>query len=114
MSEVPARLPAHIEVGGLIRRAQAEGGFATVLQRGESDAGTILILTLERGKNAALWERMPQLDGSRPYSVSRRQEPEKPDEFVEFIERRRRQDPDCWIVELDIVNAGRFIETMVT
>lgn len=109
-----ARLPAHIEVSGMIRRAESEGGFGTVLQRGERDAGTILILTLERGKNAALWERMPQMDGSRPFTLSRKEDIENKVEFADFVERRRRQDPDCWLVELDIVNAGRFIETMVT
>ncbi|MEZ5681019.1 MAG: DUF1491 family protein [Erythrobacter sp.] len=109
-----ARLPAHLEVSGMIRRAEIEGGFATVLQRGERDAGAILILTLERGKNAALWERMPQIDGSLPFTRSREEDSEKKDEFVDYIERRRRQDPDCWLIELDIVNAGRFIETMVT
>lgn len=109
-----ARLPAHLEVSGLVRRVENEGGFATIVQRGEKDAGTILILTLERGKNAALWERMPQLDGSRPFTLSKQEEPEKKKEFSEYLERRRRQDPDCWVVELDIVNAGRFIATMVT
>ena len=109
-----ARLPAHLEVSGMIRRAESEGGFATVLQRGENDAGTILILTLERGKNAALWERMPQVDGSRPFTLSREEDPENTGDFAEYIERRRRQDPDCWLVELDIVNPGQFIETMVT
>ena len=109
-----ARLPAHLEVSGLVRRVESEGGFATIVQRGEKDAGTILILTLERGKNAALWERMPQLDGSRPFTLSRQENTEKKQEFSEYLERRRLQDPDCWVVELDIVNAGRFIETMVT
>ena len=58
-----ARLPAHLEVSGIIRSVQAQGGFATVLAKGERDAGTILILTLEKGENGSLYERMPQLGG---------------------------------------------------
>ena len=38
-----ARLPAHIEVFGLIRAVESEGGFGVVLQKGEKDAGTILV-----------------------------------------------------------------------
>ncbi|MBN8501871.1 MAG: DUF1491 family protein [Sphingomonadales bacterium] len=37
------RIPAHLEVSGLIRSVEAAGGFATVLYRGERESGTILI-----------------------------------------------------------------------
>lgn len=103
------RLPAHLEVSGILRAVDAQGGFATVIERGERDAGTILILTMERGNNARLWERMPQLDGSRPYVVTKDQDPEKPEEFTEYLARRKRQDSDIWIVELDVPNPERFV-----
>ena len=105
-----ARLPTHVEVSGLIRAVQNAGGFATVLSKGEKDAGTVLILTRERDKNARLWERMPQLDGSRALTVTREQEPENYQEFEEYLARRGRQDPDCWLVELEVDDAERFIE----
>ena len=81
-----------------------------VISKGEKDGGTILILTRERDKNARLWERMPQLDGSRSFTVSKEQDVEKPEVFDDYIERRGRQDPDCWVVELEIDGAERFIE----
>ncbi|MCB2087686.1 MAG: DUF1491 family protein [Sphingomonadaceae bacterium] len=102
------RLPAHIEVGGLIRAAEAEGGFGTVLARGERDAGTILILTMQRGANAQLWERMPQLDGTRQWTVIKVQDHENKHEMSEYLDRRKQQDSDIWIVELDIADAQRF------
>ncbi|MCP5395708.1 MAG: DUF1491 family protein [Sphingomonadaceae bacterium] len=102
------RLPAHIEVSGLIRAAEAQGGFGTVLAKGERDAGTILILTMQRGANAQLWERMPQLDGSRSWTVTKTQSLENSNEMAEYLDRRRRQDSDIWIVELDIADAQRF------
>lgn len=112
MSET--RLPAHLEVSALLRLVESRGGFATVLQRGERDAGTILILTTDRGKDAMLWERMPHLDGSRPFTKTRTQEADNKEDFEEYMRRRMRQDPDSWVIELDIVNAERFISTMVT
>lgn len=107
-----ARLRAHLEVGAFIRLAESEGGSAMVLAKGEADAGTILLVTISRGENAQLYERMPQLDGSRPFVATKAQDPEKPCEFSEYLDRRRRQDPDIWIVEVDIDDPARFIDNL--
>ena len=104
-----ARLPAHVEVSGLIRAVESAGGFAMVLQKGESAAGTILVLTTQNGRNTRLWERMPQLDGSRKFSCTREQDDENPREIDEYVVKRRLSDPDCWVIELDIENAERFV-----
>ncbi|MFT4053190.1 MAG: DUF1491 family protein [Novosphingobium sp.] len=106
-----ARLPAHLEVSGLIRRVNAEGAFATVLAKGEHDAGTILVVLSHNGRDLRLYERMPQLDGTRPWRCSKTQAPENPFEFQEYLDRRKRQDPDVWIIELDGADAERFIGT---
>lgn len=103
------RLPAHLEVASLIRLAEANGGHAMVLSKGERDAGTILIVNVFRGENGQLYERMPQLDGTRPFVVTKSQDPEKPQEFSEYLDRRRRQDPDIWVLEVDIADAAQFI-----
>lgn len=103
------RLPAHIEVNGLIRAVEAAGGFATVLARGERDGGTVLLVTLDRNQPATLYERMPRPDGSRPFLAAKRENPENRQEFADYLDRRRRQDPDLWLVELDIPQAERFI-----
>lgn len=107
-----ARLPAHVEVTGLIRAVEAAGGFAAVLAKGERDAGTILIVTIDRTGGATLYERMPQLDGSRRYIAAMRENADSPQEFAEYLARRRYQDSDCWIVELDVPNGERFVAQM--
>ncbi len=104
-----ARLPAHIEALGLIRQVQAAGGFGTVLQKGERDAGTIIVVLTESGRNARVYERLPSLDGSRSWHLSKQQSAENPMEVTEYLERRANQDRDTWIVELDIAHGERFI-----
>ncbi len=103
------RLAAHVEGAALVRRCQAEGGFAAVLRKGEREAGTVLVVLTENGRNARVYERMPQLDGSRQWHCAKRQIAENPQDFVDYLDRRGRQDGDLWIVELDIVNGERFI-----
>ena len=106
-----ARLPTHIEVTGLIRQAQAAGGFATVIQSGERDAGTLVILTTHSGKNTMFWERMPQLDGTRRFQAIKKQEAENAREFDDYLRRRMDQDPDLWILELDGPEMERLIDS---
>ena len=107
-----ARLPAHLEVAGLIRAVEAQGGYASVIAKGEKDAGTILILTIYRGENAVLFERLPQLDGSRPFIAAKRQNEENKQEIFDYVEKRHRQDPDCWVIEADIADGERFIASI--
>ena len=104
-----ARLPAHLEIAGLIRAVQSAGGFATVLHKGERDAGAICIIATHNGHNTTLWERLPQLDGSRKFVATKVQDAENKEEFENYLARRVRQDPDCWQLELDIGNPERFI-----
>ena len=104
------RLPAHLEVAGLLRLTQALGGFGTVLQKGEADAGTLVVLTTFGGRNARLWERMPQLDGSRIFVCTKQQDADNEREFDDYLRRRMDQDPDCWFVELDGPNVERLID----
>ena len=104
-----SRLPAALEVSALSRAVSAEGGFVTVIAKGEPDAGTILLVLLERGTDARLYERMPQASGKRAWECTRRQENESYEQFNEALARRHQQDPDLWIVELDVPRAERFI-----
>ena len=107
-----SRLPAHLEIAAIIRLVEAKGGFATVLAKGERDAGTILLVTIENGANAQLYERMPQLDGTREWTLSRTQDPEKPNDFSDYLDRRRAQDSDVWIIEADIADGAQFVDNL--
>ena len=108
------RLPAHLEVSAILRLAESQGGFVTVLAKGERDAGTILLVTMCRGQEARLYERMPALDGSRSFVATRSENPENPQDFAEYLARRRRQDADIWLIEVDIADPERFVAQIAT
>jgi hypothetical protein len=107
MSE--GRIPAHLEVSGIIRIVQAAGGFATVLSKGERDAGTLLIICCENGTKLRAYERMPSLDGGRKWVLTKTQDDENPQEFNEYCAKRGRQDDDLWVLECDVRDAENVL-----
>lgn len=104
-----ARLPAHLEVSGLLRAVDQAGGFATVLRKGERDAGTILVILAEKGTDRRVFERMPRSDGTRQWALVRTEDIENKQLFDDYLMRRAVQDPELWMIELDIANGERFI-----
>jgi len=104
-----ARIPAHLEVTGLIRAVEAAGGFGTVLSKGERDAGTLMIICCHNGTQSCAFERMPHPDGGRKWTQTKHQDPENPYAFFEFWQKRARQDSDLWIVELDHPEAAKIL-----
>ena len=110
MSE--ARLAASVVAGALIRKAQAEGGFAAVLAKGDPTAGAILVILTEKGGNPRLLERALQPDGHYSWQVSTSQHSDNTEEVAQVIAKKRRFDPDLWVLELDIPSAERFAAEM--
>jgi hypothetical protein len=103
-----ARLATSVLVSGLIRKAEVEGGFAAILAKGDETAGSILVILLERGGTPKALERILQADGGYGWQPSAEGE----SSVAELVERRRRFDPDLWVVELDIPSAERFAAEM--
>ena len=103
------RIPAHLEVSGLIRQVGAEGGFAAVIRKGDREAGTLLVVLAENGGNLRVYDRMPQLNGSRKWTLVRSEVVDSKEKVNEYLERRAHQDRDLWIIELDIPQGERFV-----
>lgn len=106
------RLPAHIEVAGIRRLAESMGGFATVLSRGERDAGTIAIVIIGRGEPAELFERMPVLEGTRSFVRTAKEDIENKADFSAQLARRCARDPDLWLIEADVPERERFVAAL--
>jgi hypothetical protein len=103
---VSDRLAAGFLVSALIRRVDATGGSGMVLARGDATAGALLIQLAERGVAGALLERT--LDSKGDYVWT----PTGPDDAAaraDYIARRRRSDPDLWVIELDSAGAAEIV-----
>jgi hypothetical protein len=106
------RLASSVLVGALARRAEAEGGFAAVVAKGDATAGSILLILTERGAKTEAYERTLEPDGSYAWRVTLAQASASAQEVPELIARRRRFDPDLWVLELDIASIERFAAEM--
>jgi hypothetical protein len=109
---IAPRLATSVFVGAMIRKAEAEGGFAAVLAKGDETAGAVLVILTERGAAPRLFERILQPDGRYAWAVSASQALDGPGEVPDFVARRRRFDPDLWILELDVPSGERFAAEM--
>jgi hypothetical protein len=108
MDDRAPRLTSAMLVSVLIRRVQAEGGFAAVLHRGDADAGAILIECADRGQPQLTLEQATGLDGRPVWRLVAQRSEGDDAGHAERLQKRLRLDPDLWIVELDIAEAERF------
>jgi len=110
-----SRLPTHVEVGSILRRAAAAGDFATVLRKGDEERGALVLIVTSRGQHSAILERVLSLDGDYLWQRSGPPESASSMEIAEFLAKRARFDTDFWAIELDIADPERFIaETIVS
>jgi hypothetical protein len=107
------RLSAGIEASAFLRRAEQEGGFGTVLHKGDAERGSILMVVVERGEYRAILERRLQAGGTYGWAASGPGAGE-PMGAAQYVARARCADPDCWVLELDIPSAERFIAETIT
>ncbi len=92
-----------------MRQVESCGGFATVAKRGDPDRGALILLVAERGIPAALIERRLDANFSYNWAIAARPDPANPEKFRESIRNSTSFDADCWLIELDIADAERFI-----
>jgi len=111
------RVTSSLWVSALIRRAQSEGAFATVVHKGAAEAGAVFVCVNDLDNNLALYGPAPQMlyDAGRP---SERQFEcllmgQSQGEIDQKISRERSFDPDIWLVEIEDRLARSFIDTVI-
>lgn len=101
------RLAAGMLVSALIRRAEEAGGSGMVLAKGDATAGALLIQLAERGQAGPLLERRLDAEGVYRWSPTG---PDADADRGDYIAKRRRTDPDLWVVELDVADGRALVE----
>ena len=98
-----------------MRRVESGGGFATIIKRGDPDRGAITLLISEKGRIAAVLERQMDADFQYRWADLSADRPFDEATWRDFLEKKRRFDPDFWAIELDVADAERFVaETTAT
>ncbi|ALC14447.1 DUF1491 family protein [Sphingopyxis sp. 113P3] len=104
-----SRLTSRFLVDLLLRRAEAAGGFAAVLAAGDERAGNILVQCRDRSAAGPLLERRFTPGGDYIWDAVGPEDPANSQAQSAYVERRRRADPDLWVIELDIADAPRLV-----
>jgi hypothetical protein len=97
-----ARITSKMLIGALRRRAEAAGGHATILSKGDEISGAVLLALADRGTVHGLRERGLAPDGSYRWVEAGPENVSDPQALADYLERRRKFDPDIWVVEIDL------------
>lgn len=103
------RLKSRFLVDLLLRRTEAAGGFATVLAKGDENSGIILVQCSERGEPGPLLERRFSANGHYIWEAVGPTDAKDSESRTNYQERRRKADPDMWLIELDIADAPQLV-----
>lgn len=104
------RIRTDIWLGALRRRVEAAGGFATVIAKGEPDSGTVLLLLRDSSGTLTALSRVNMGDGKVSWQPIFENREERDPAAQDALEKRRKFDPDLWIVELDVDDPQRFVD----
>jgi len=104
-----SRLPARLEASSLVRRAEVEGGSGMVVARGDPDRGALVLLIAHRGAHVACLERGIGEGGIYSWRKVGPAADAPATEVRDWSQKRRRFDPDTWLIELDVPLPERFI-----
>lgn len=95
------QLKAEIMVKALLRRAHIAGVFAAITQRGDADAGVILVKVALMDGRAIVHAPALAPDGGVVWMTPLGEAPSPERDADAYLARRRDRDPDAWVVEIE-------------
>ncbi|WP_295172665.1 DUF1491 family protein [uncultured Brevundimonas sp.] len=105
-------LSSDLWVSALIRRAQIEGAYATVVKTGDARAGSVIVKAYDTStRTARLFTEAFGTDGDRLWIQPVTSDSES--ELDAYIARQRGYDPDLWVVEIEDRQGRHFITETV-
>ncbi len=107
------RLKSAIFVSALVRQSHSRGGFCTVLNMGAEEAGAIFVVHEKSSGKTDLYGPAPQAlfdssnDGERLFE--KLLDDASQSDISDKLEKQKRFDPDCWIVEIELRGEMDFL-----
>lgn len=108
-----ARVSSATLVAALRRRCEADGGNAMVLARGDDISGAVLLMLTRHGVFDRLIERGPAPDGGYRWVQAGPDASDDAAAVDAYLARRRKFDPDIWVVELDLPETPDWLDEMI-
>jgi hypothetical protein len=101
-------LPTDLWVQALIRRAHMNGAYATVVRRGDSKAGAVLVKAFDsRKRTVRLYAEAVRRDGERVWMEPLGSQDEAA--LDAYADRAAQRDPDLWVVEVEDGEGRHFL-----
>lgn len=98
------RLKSAIWVSAFLRRTTVEGLYGAVIAKGAEEAGAVYVIVNHLDGTCHLFGPAPGAshdeEGSRRWIIESAP-PQGPAEAMAILDRRKRFDPDIWIVEVE-------------
>ena len=105
-------LSSDLWVSALIRRAELEGAYATVVRKGDDRAGSVIVKAYDTAtRTAKLYTEAFGTDGDPLWIQPVTSDSEA--ELDAYIARQRGYDPDLWVVEIEDRQGRHFITEKV-
>ncbi len=104
------RLPTELWVSALIRRVQAEGASAFVVQAGDASRGDVLIKVARLNGEACAYVPSYAQTGERIFRALTSQGVGPDEKSVDqYLTRARQRDTDLWIIEIEDRHGRHFL-----
>jgi hypothetical protein len=107
---VEPRLKSRMWIQALIRRCDLAAIAATVIARGDDDAGAILLKFSGRDGGCSVLTQVRRQDGELVWMRATGSDPVSEAEADSYIERQRRRDPDIWVIEVESGSAAAVLD----
>jgi hypothetical protein len=106
------RVKTEIMVNAWLRETQSKGQFATIVRKGDGDAGLVAFKVYAQGNNARVFLETRDFDGNQAFR-------ELTDGLMmeadadERLQKQVKFDPDLWIVEIENRDGVFFLEDKI-
>ena len=108
------RLKTEIRVAAHIRRARGEGAFATIVRKGDVDAGAVAVKVYRGAGMAQLFVQSRDLDGKPIWrDPFEHDEPSPTGDEAKvdaWLKKECTIDPDLWIIEIEDRDGHAFLD----